>query len=89
MEHEFIKVVDFIREIYHKPEGVIHLHEPVFTGNEINYVKDCILSTYVSSIGEYVNKFERRIADYTNAGYAVAAVNGTAEIGRASCRERV
>lgn len=80
MEPEFINVIDFIREIYHKPEGVIHLHEPVFTGNEINYVTDCILSTYVSSIGEYVNKFEKRIADYTNSGYAVAAVNGTAAL---------
>ena len=80
MKSEFSDIISFIREVYHKPEGTIHLHEPVFMGNEIKYVNDCIASTFVSSIGEYVNGFEKKIAEYTQSGHAIAAVNGTAAL---------
>ena len=80
MKSEYSDIISFIRGIYHKPEGAINLHEPVFMGNEIKYVNDCIASTFVSSIGEYVNAFETKIAEYTQSGHAVAAVNGTAAL---------
>lgn len=56
------------------------LHEPSFIGNEIKYVCDCIESTYVSSVGEYVDRFESDLAEYTGAKYAVAVMNGTAAL---------
>jgi aminotransferase in exopolysaccharide biosynthesis len=56
------------------------LHEPTFTGNEMKYVEDCINSTYVSSVGKYVDKFELDLAKYTGAKYAISVVNGTAAL---------
>ncbi len=56
------------------------LHIPIFEGNEINYVTDCIESNFVSSVGEYVNRFEDTIAEFTGAKYAVLTVNGTAAL---------
>ena len=72
--------VNFVRNAYNRPEGFIPLHEPTFGGNEKKYLIDCIDSTFVSSIGKYVNKFEEMVADYTGAKYAVAVVNGTAAL---------
>jgi len=74
------KLIDFIRETYNKPEGFIPLHEPTFGGNEKKYLIDCIDSTFVSSVGKYVDKFEQIVADYTGAKYAIAASNGTAAL---------
>jgi perosamine synthetase len=76
----FKSIVQFIRGVYGKKEGFIPLHEPVFCGNEKKYVCDCIDSTFVSSVGEYVNRFETLVADYTGSRYAVAVVNGTAAL---------
>lgn len=56
------------------------LHEPSFNGNEIKYLKECIKSTYVSSIGKFVDRFESNLADYTGAKHAIAVVNGTAAL---------
>ena len=56
------------------------LHEPQFGGNEWNYVKDCLDSTFVSSVGRYVDQFEQMLADYTGAKYAIAVANGTAAL---------
>ena len=58
----------------------ISLHEPSFSGNEWNYVKECLDSGWVSSVGEYVNKFEHDLVDYTGVKHAVATVNGTAAL---------
>lgn len=74
----FKDVVDFIRSLY--GEGFIPLHEPKFNGNEKRYLCDCIDSGYVSSVGEYVNRFERMLCEITGAKYAVATVNGTAAL---------
>lgn len=76
----FDRIIEFIRSYYQKPEGFIPLHEPSFTGNEKKYVLDAIDSTYVSSVGKYVNDFEAAICQYTGSSYAVAAVNGTAAL---------
>ncbi|PRC91482.1 Aminotransferase [Solimicrobium silvestre] len=56
------------------------MHAPTFVGNEKNYVLDCIDSTFVSSVGSYVTRFEQMIADFTGAKYAIATVNGTAAL---------
>jgi perosamine synthetase len=77
---EFDKILAFIRNLYNEPNNFIPLHAPVFKGNEKKYLIDCIDSTYVSSVGKYVSKFEQMIADYTGAKYAVATVNGTAAL---------
>ena len=61
-------------------EGNIPLHEPTFSGNEMKYLDDCIKSTYVSSVGKYVDKFEVDLAAYTGAKYAVSVVNGTSAL---------
>jgi aminotransferase in exopolysaccharide biosynthesis len=71
------EVIDFIRKIYNKPDTPIQLHAPVFLGNEKKYVNDCIDTTYVSSVGKYVDRFERMIAEYTGSARAAACVNGT------------
>ncbi len=77
MQEQFQKTVDFIREIYNKPEGFIPLHAPIFIGNEKKYLNDCIDSTFVSSIGKYVDKFEKMVAEYIGAKKAIVCVNGT------------
>ncbi len=79
MSNQHQKVVDFIRNLYQTSE-FIPLHEPKFVGNEKAYLIDCIDSTFVSSVGRYVDKFEQLMAEYTGAKYAIATVNGTAAL---------
>jgi perosamine synthetase len=75
----FKEVADFIRKQF-DTKDFIPLHAPVFKGNEKKYVAEAIDSTYVSSVGKFVNSFEEMICDYTKAKYAVATVNGTAAL---------
>jgi dTDP-4-amino-4,6-dideoxygalactose transaminase len=56
------------------------LHTPSFHGNVWSYLKECLDSNYVSSVGKFVDRFEKDIADFTGARYAVAVVNGTAAL---------
>ncbi len=72
-------VIDFIRSLYPNRE-IVPLHEPYFGGNEKKYVLDCIESTFVSSVGKYVDRFEEMIKEFTGAKYAIATVNGTAAL---------
>lgn len=60
--------------------GPVPLHEPEFRGNEWAYVKECLDTGWVSSVGKYVDEFERRLAELTGARHAVAVVNGTAAL---------
>jgi perosamine synthetase len=60
--------------------GKAALHEPVFAGNEWAYVKECLDTTMVSSVGRFVDRFEAMLAGYTGAKRAVAVVNGTAAL---------
>ncbi len=76
----FEPFVQFVRQTFGAPESFIPLHEPRFTGNEKAYVVDAIDSTFVSSVGRYVDRFEEQIREYTGARYAVATVNGTASL---------
>jgi len=73
----FQEITQFIRQLYNDPEGFIPLHAPVFSGNEKKYLNDCIDSTFVSSVGKYVDKFEEMVAEYTGAKKAIVTVNGT------------
>jgi perosamine synthetase len=70
-------LVEFIRKTYKEPEAFIPLHEPRFFGNEKKYLLDAIDSTFVSSVGGYVDKFEDMMCEITGAKYAIATVNGT------------
>lgn len=72
-------LIRFIRE-YFDTDDFIPLHAPVFSGHEKNYVLDTIDSTFVSSVGGYVDRFENNIATYTGSPKAVATVNGTAAL---------
>jgi len=71
--------VHFVRELY-RTNDFIPLHAPQFRGNEKEYLLDTIDSTFVSSVGAYVDQFEERVAEYTGAKYAIATVNGTAAL---------
>ena len=72
------KIVRAIRAVIGERNNT--LHEPTFKGKEWEYVKDCLDSGFVSSVGQYVEKFENKITEYTGAKYAVAVVNGTAAL---------
>lgn len=80
MEIQYQEIIDFIRKVYNKPEGVIPLHAPVFNGKEKQYLEECIDSTFVSSVGKYVDLFEKKIELYTGSKKAVACVNGTSAL---------
>ncbi|WP_373516306.1 LegC family aminotransferase [Pricia sp.] len=73
------QLISFIREIY-GADGFIPLHQPRFIGNEKKYLNECIDSTFVSSVGKFVDLFEDKVAHFTGARYAVATVNGTAAL---------
>ncbi len=70
-------VIDFIRQTFQQPEGIVPLHAPCFIGNEKKYLNECIDSTFVSSVGKFVDRFEEMVAEYTGAKKAVVCVNGT------------
>jgi hypothetical protein len=72
-------LVNFIRELYQSNE-FIPLHAPTFQGNELKYVSETIESTFVSSVGRFVDEFERKMEGFTGATRAVATVNGTAAL---------
>jgi aminotransferase in exopolysaccharide biosynthesis len=73
----YTDTVRFIRELYNEPEGFIPLHAPVFSGNEKEYMNECIDSTFVSSVGKFVDRFEDMLTDYTKSAKSVVCVNGT------------
>jgi perosamine synthetase len=56
------------------------LHEPSFEGNDWTYAKECLDTGWVSSVGKFVDRFERQLAEYTGARRAIAVVNGTAAL---------
>ena len=60
--------------------GSKKLHEPIFFGNEKKYLAECIKSSYVSSVGRFVNKFEKKLCKFTKSPHSVALVNATSAI---------
>lgn len=73
-------IVDTLRGVLRAEGQFISLHEPCFGGNEWAYVKECLDTGWVSSVGAYVDRLERDLAAYTGAKRAVAVVNGTAAL---------
>jgi len=77
--NKFSETIKFIKDLYPGQE-FIPLHEPYFDARDKELVIDTINSTFVSSVGKYVDGFEEKMKEYTGAGYAIAAVNGTAAL---------
>ena len=75
----FEDFISFVRDLYGTNDH-IPLHEPRFIGNEKNYLLDTLDTTFVSSVGEYVDRFEQKISEYTGVKHAIATVNGTAAL---------
>lgn len=80
MKKNFSEIFSFVRSFYEKFDKKIPLHEPVFFGNEKKYVNDAIESTFVSSVGKYVDLFEKKISEYNNVKKSVSVVNGTSAL---------
>lgn len=74
------QIINILKDILPSERDFIGLHEPVFQGNEWIYLKDCLDTGWVSSVGKYVDLFENRLAEYTGVKRAVAVVNGTAAL---------
>ncbi|MCL6479862.1 MAG: LegC family aminotransferase [Peptococcaceae bacterium] len=74
------RIVQAIKSVLPADGESISLHEPLFAGNEWLYVKECLDTGWVSSVGKFVDLFEERIAEYTGVKRAVAVVNGTAAL---------
>lgn len=72
-------LIEFVRDQY-KTQDFITLHAPTFAGNEKAYVMETIDSTFVSSVGKFVDQFERKMESFTGSKRAVATVNGTAAL---------
>lgn len=77
MKQQFISK---LQKVLGADSSTFALHEPCFAGNEWTMVKDCLDSGWVSSVGKYVDEFEKRLAEFTGAAYAIAVVNGTAAL---------
>ena len=75
----FENVINFIQETY-KTKSFIPLYEPRFVGNEKKYLNECVDSTFVSSVGKFVNELEEKITNYTGVKYAIATSNGTSAL---------
>ena len=73
------KLIKLVRDIYSTTE-FIPLHAPTFAGNEQTYLAETITSTFVSSMGKFVDEFEQKIQNFTHTARAVATVNGTAAL---------
>lgn len=74
----FSELTEFVHQIYNIPVNkMVPLHAPKFIGNEKKYLTKCIDTTFVSSVGEFVNRFEEDVAKYTGAARAIVCVNGT------------
>ena len=72
------QVVHAIRSVV--GDGRAGLHEPSFKGKELEYLTECIDSTYVSSVGKFVDRFERDLEAFTGSKHAIVVVNGTAAL---------
>ncbi|MCK1995978.1 LegC family aminotransferase [Psychrobacillus psychrodurans] len=78
MNRQWITFANAIKELYQK--DFVPLHEPTFDELELDYVTDCIQSGWVSTVGKYVDRFEKELAEFTGVKRAVAVVNGTAAL---------
>ena len=77
---KIMSIIDFIRSTFHESADFIPLHDPRFIGHEKKYLNECIDSNFVSSVGEFVGRFEKQCAEYTCSKFAIAAMNGTSAL---------
>ncbi|MBS5830084.1 MAG: DegT/DnrJ/EryC1/StrS family aminotransferase, partial [Campylobacter concisus] len=75
---DFDEVLKFIKSTFGKYK--VPLHEPKFIGNEKKYLLECIDSSFVSSVGKFVDEFESKLAQMVGAKFAVATTNGTSAL---------
>lgn len=80
VEFDQAAIVDALNSVLPKGHGAVALHEPSFRGNEWAYAKECLDTGWVSSVGKFVDRFERDLAEFTGVKHAVAVVNGTAAL---------
>ncbi len=73
-------VLGAVRQVLGLPAAPLSLHEPEFAGHEWDYVRECLDTGWVSSVGAYVDRFERDLAQFTGATHAVATSNGTSAL---------
>lgn len=73
-------ILQALKEVLPSGHAFISLHEPKFSGNEWSYVKECLDTGWVSSVGKFVDRLEEQLAEYTGVRRAVAVVNGTAAL---------
>jgi len=73
-------IINALKSVLSAGDKPVALHEPSFSGNEWAYVKECLDSGWVSSVGKFVDRFEQQLADYTGVKRAIAVVNGTAAL---------
>lgn len=78
--HIDLDIVDAVRQVLGIADTMIPLHEPEFAGREWEYVKDCIDTGWVSSVGSYVDRIETDLAAFTGSAHAIATANGTAAL---------
>ena len=74
------RILEATRKVIPLQHGPVALHEPEFGGNELHYLKECIDTGWASSVGKFVDRFEKMLSDYTGAAHAIATVNGTAAL---------
>ncbi|MBM6843004.1 LegC family aminotransferase [Phocaeicola plebeius] len=72
----YSQVTDFVHQLF-GTEETVPLHAPLFIGNEKKYLNECIDTTFVSSVGKFVDRFEEEVAAYTGAKRAIVCVSGT------------
>lgn len=82
MKNEFdvYRIIQAIKTVLPADRDSISLHEPLFAGNEWLYLKECLDTGWVSSVGKFVDLFEDKLARFTGVKRAVAVVNGTAAL---------
>lgn len=74
------EIIKTLQGVLSSKQQAIALHEPLFKGNEWEYVKNALDSGWVSSVGKHVALFEKQVAEYTGIKHAIAVVNGTAAL---------
>jgi perosamine synthetase len=75
-----VRLVEALSDLWTDRAAASALHEPFFGGNETAYVRECIDTGWVSSVGKFVDRFEHELAAFTGAQRAVAVANGTAAL---------
>lgn len=73
-------ILSVLKEVLPEKDACVALHEPNFEGKEWEYVKECIDTGWVSSVGKYVDRFEKMLSEYTGIKRVVAVVNGMAAL---------